>query len=82
MKEHVLDTLMLVKTFRFPKQVDDFSTAEPVPAQYKNLLMYRMAHEQWQESRIKHSQSDYSQYKLISEKLVVAGTRVDYLVLM
>lgn len=72
MKEHVIDKLAMIKTFRFPRALPPFELPEPFPELFKNLLMFRLAHEEWQELRLQHSHADYSQYQLLVEKLQVS----------
>jgi hypothetical protein len=76
LKEHVLDTIALIKTFRFPKTLKPFELPEPQPAMFRNLLLYRMEHEKWQDMRSRHSQSDFSQYQMLVEKLSVCDSQV------
>lgn len=75
-KEHVLDELALVKTFRFPKIVVPYNEPEPVPETFRNLLQWRLAQEQWHTKKSKHTQSDYVQYQLLTGKLDMCDLQI------
>lgn len=47
-----------------------------MPSLFKNLLLYRLEHEKWQDLRAQHSQSDFSQYLMLVEKLAVSDVQI------
>jgi hypothetical protein len=76
LKEHVLDVIALIKTFRFPKTLRKFDIPEPQLDKFRNLLMYRLELEKWIDMRTLHSQSDFSQYLMLKEKLSVCDSQI------
>jgi hypothetical protein len=76
LKEHVLDVIALIKTFRFPKTLRKFDIPEPQADKFRNLLMFRLELEKWIDMRTLHSQSDFSQYVMLNEKLSVCDSQI------